>query len=252
MNYRIGTGRITMLDQLKLTLLADLCTSGIGLDTYEQCLDKEHFVNFPHSVFYFFNQRGFRDNAWPIDFAEKIWCVGDSFTVGLGQPFEHIWPQQIKNTINVSMNGASNDWISRKAHYILQHANPAAIFIQWSYLHRRENSDSNLNDEIRMMQHDPKDIDDVANVLKNINHIETAKGTVPVVHSFIPKFHSVKKESDENLLIFQELENMCAVYFPDIQPIDLARDSHHYGQKTALLYANKYVALLEKIKYNRT
>ena len=239
-----------MLSELKLTLHADLCTSSIGLDTYEQCLDKEYFVNYPYKVFYFFNQRGFRDHDWPNDLEEKIWCVGDSFTVGLGQPFEHIWPRQIDNSINISMNGASNDWIARKALYIIQNANPSVILIQWSYLHRRENPDYTLPDEMRMMQQDPSDINDVGNFLKNIKSVENNKKSIPVIHSFIPKFYNLEKDSNENLRIYKELDNIGAVYFPNIEPVDLARDSHHYGKETALLYANKYLDLLEKIKYN--
>jgi hypothetical protein len=239
-----------MLPELQLTLLAGECTAGVGLDTYEQCLDKEYFEKYPYSVFYFFNQRGFRDNEWPDNIEKKIWCVGDSFTVGLGQPFEHIWPQQIDNSLNVSMNGASNDWISRKALYIIQNANPNAVLIQWSYLHRRENLDHTLPDEMRMMQQDPSDVNDVENFLKNIKLVESNKGSIPVVHSFIPKFYNLEKDSNENVTIYAELDKLGAVYFPNITPIDLARDGHHYGKETALLYANKYLDLLEKIKYN--
>jgi hypothetical protein len=239
-----------MLSELQLTLLAGECTTGVGLDTYEQCLDKEYFKAYPHNVFYFFNQRGFRDNEWPENVENKVWCVGDSFTVGLGQPFEHIWPQQIDNSINVSMNGASNDWIARKALYIIQNTNPSAVLIQWSYLHRRENPDHTLPDEMRMMQQDPSDVNDVGNFLKNIKLVESNKGLIPVVHSFIPKFYNLEKESTENLTIYRNLDSIGAIYFPNIEPIDMARDSHHYGKETAVLYAKKYLDLLEKIKYN--
>lgn len=117
-----------------------------GIDSPENCLDKKHFDSYPHDVIYQYNSRGFRDAEWPTSLNEltsAIWCVGDSFTVGLGSPFPHIWPyvlQQTLNTrtINVSMDGASNMWIARKAVQILQDIAPAVMVIHWSYINRRE------------------------------------------------------------------------------------------------------------------
>jgi hypothetical protein len=103
-----------------------------GIDTLEHCSNKQHFLSYPHLVEYVYNQRGFRDEEWPDSLDElknAIWCVGDSFTVGIGQPFAHIWPQVLskslaRRTINVSMDGASNDWIFRKACQIIDKINP--------------------------------------------------------------------------------------------------------------------------------
>ena len=36
-----------------------------GIDSIEQCLDKNHFKNYPHPITYSYNSRGFRDNEWP-------------------------------------------------------------------------------------------------------------------------------------------------------------------------------------------
>ena len=70
-----------------------------GIDSYKKCLDRDHFKNFPHAVEYRYNTRGFRDLEWPDDHQElknAIWCVGDSFTVGIGSPFRHTWPQVLQ------------------------------------------------------------------------------------------------------------------------------------------------------------
>lgn len=235
-----------MLDELFLTSSANQCLTDLGIDSYDQCLDKEFFESYPHPVFYFFNSRGFRDNEWPENINDAIWCVGDSFTVGLGQPFEHTWPQQLKTltdnlVINVSLNGASNDWISRKVLYILKNADPKAILIQWSYLHRRENKDESLLDEQRLMHHDPNDTDDIKNLLKNIQKVEQDKKNVPVVHSFIPKFCSLDHNNNDDEIIYQKLVQDNILFFPTITPIDKARDSHHYGEHTALMYATRYI-----------
>jgi hypothetical protein len=119
-----------------------------GIDSPELCLDKKHFESYAYSVEYNYNSRGYRDQEWPVSIDELkhgIWCLGDSFTVGLGSPLEHTWPyvlQQATNTrtINVSMDGASNNWMARKAIRVLQEISPKIIIIQWSYIARRESS----------------------------------------------------------------------------------------------------------------
>jgi hypothetical protein len=51
-----------------------------------------------------------------------------------------------KKTINVSMDGASNDWISRISQNIAQAVNPTNMVIMWSYIHRRESLDYQTRD----------------------------------------------------------------------------------------------------------
>ena len=116
-----------------------------GIDSPEKCLDKLHFARYPHKITYNYNSRGFRDQEWPSDheLQQAIWCIGDSFTVGVGNLLEHTWPYLLEqrtgqSTINVSMDGASNNWIARHAVDVLTVVNPDIIVIHWSYLHRRE------------------------------------------------------------------------------------------------------------------
>lgn len=119
-----------------------------GMDSLEACLDKNWFRQYPHRVEYHYNSRGFRDAEWPETTEElknAIWCVGDSFTVGLGSPLENTWVYQLqkvskRRTINISLDGASNNWISRKIVDILQKISPRHIVVQWSYINRREYS----------------------------------------------------------------------------------------------------------------
>jgi hypothetical protein len=122
------------------------CWKYSGLDSWENCINKNHFEQYPYNVLYQYNSRGFRDQEWPEspeELKQAIWCVGDSFTVGLGSPVEHTWPWLLQQrtklrTINVSMDGASNNWIARKAINILQKIKPQYIVIHWSYTNRRE------------------------------------------------------------------------------------------------------------------
>lgn len=130
-----------------------------GMDSIERCRDKKHFKAYPYKVEYRYNSRGFRDTEWPTDLTElqnAIWCIGDSFTVGLGSPIEHTWPyllqkQTDRRTINVSLDGASNEWMYRKIKKLVEVVSPKTIVVQWSFLGRREDPDQSLSDEDRRM-----------------------------------------------------------------------------------------------------
>lgn len=132
-----------MLDNLRIPELADTTAMFSGLDQRSMCLDVDHFDRFSYPVSYSYNSRGFRDREWPSDLSSAVWCVGDSFTTGLGSPFEHTWAQRLSQAIgqpviNISMDGASNNWISRRVRDIYSEVCPQNVIIMWSYLHRRE------------------------------------------------------------------------------------------------------------------
>lgn len=243
----------TMLNNLYLnTLINDIFTD-YEIDSYAYCADKNHYNSYPKTVVYSFNSRGFRDDEWPEDLSNATWCVGDSFTVGMGQPYEEIWPSLVREmlspqTFNVSLNGASNDWISRKCIEILKESNPKTIFVQWSYLHRREHTDSTLNDEDRRLHYvknqlvDPmKDLRDFENFTKNVELLENEKKSTKIVHSFIPYF-SDSIDNEKKIVNF--LDSINAQYFNYIEPLDYARDGHHYDVKTATAYAKKYCSFI--------
>lgn len=130
-----------------------------GIDSIKLCPNKHHFKTFKHAVSYQYNSRGYRDIEWPTQLEElnsAIWCVGDSFTVGVGNPFDHIWPQVLQQrtsqrVINVSMDGASNEWIARRAIEIFNTVGPCTMIVMWSYFHRRELIDITLDDEQRRL-----------------------------------------------------------------------------------------------------
>lgn len=132
-----------MFDNLWLPSRAGLTLTYSGMDSPDRCRDPVWFRQYPHSIQYNYNSRGFRDKEWPQDLSQVLWCVGDSFTVGIGQPFEHVWPYLLaqrtgQRTVNVSMDGASNDWICDVALSILAAFPQARIVVHWSYIHRRQ------------------------------------------------------------------------------------------------------------------
>jgi hypothetical protein len=142
-----------------------------GLDSPDDCLDKKHFELYPHNIEYCYNSRGYRDQEWPTELAklqEAIWCVGDSFTVGLGNPAEHTWPYLLqqhtgRRTINVSMDGASNEWMARKIKRLVEVIAPKTIVVQWSYFARRESSIDH-NDEEKRLAHNMLQLSDDADI----------------------------------------------------------------------------------------
>jgi len=115
-----------------------------GIDTREKCLNVEVFDQYPYEIDYQYNTRGLRDREWPeTDLDRAVWCIGDSFTVGIGTPREHTWVYQLeqqlnRRCINVSLDGSSNDWIARRLSQILHQVQPQTVVVMWSYINRRE------------------------------------------------------------------------------------------------------------------
>jgi hypothetical protein len=181
-----------------------------GTDSLKQCSDKEHFKSYPHQIEYKYNSRGFRDAEWPEDLAQlkqAIWCIGDSYTVGIGSPLEHTWVAQVSKqlgtrTINVSMPIASNYWMTRKTLDILTHIRPDVIIIQWSHILATESNDVTLSDEDRRVRYEfdnwnwCNDLDLGLAFIELVKKVEVAKQHTKVIHSFIPKFGIDNKVSD--------------------------------------------------------
>jgi len=166
-----------------------------GLDSYDNCPDKNHFLSYPYPVTYQYNSRGFRDREWPESEEElknAIWCIGDSFTVGLGSPVEHTWTYILekklnKQVINVSMDGASNEWIARRALDIYYAVKPNNMIIMWSYFHRRESTDTSKSDEQRRIFNNTKaqPEDDIENFLNCVDKVNDEIRT-NCIHVCIP------------------------------------------------------------------
>lgn len=265
-----------------------------GIDSPNECLDPDHFRSYPHNISYSYNSRGFRDTEWPSsksELADAIWCVGDSFTVGVGAPIDHTWPNRLaavtgRRVINVSMDGASNEWIARTTKKIVSNITPVNIVIMWSYTHRREDPDAALSDEQRA-QHYIKstveeDWDNFLHCNREIKQINSdiIQFAIPMFHSdeFVLKtWNSIRDQSwpvdppySLNELyklphdIQTELKNLHRC-FDNLQDIfkfqqqllldhnvvsvtlrDYARDGHHFDLITADWVANRAACDLRK------
>lgn len=244
--------------------------------------NKKHRESYPYTVRYNYNSRGFRDREWPDNLEDCIWCFGDSFTVGVGSKLEHTWVYQLekvtgKRCINISLDGASNDWILSKIQDVIKEVNPKHIVVQWSYFHRGHASNLATDEENR--QH-------IAYVetetqIKHFKSLISQLDGLNIVHTFIPdycgyNYYTLVKSWNnvagpdwpqldhvlDNGLIDTLVENELKELFTDvwgnlklhmllqkynpvyIQTLDWARDEHHYDIKTATHVANSIVKQL--------
>jgi hypothetical protein len=191
-------GTPVILPDFVLPSRVNQCWQYSGIDSIEHCFDKNHFKQYPHSITYNYNSRGFRDQKWPDSIEElknSIWCIGDSFTVGLGSPIEHTWSWLLQQqtgcrVINVSMDGASNMWIARRTNLIQKQISPVNIIIMWSYIHRRENKDFNLDDEQRRIHTiASSDVEDIDNLKSCIDLVKNNNVTQLSIPNYLPMLH---------------------------------------------------------------
>lgn len=224
---------------MKIARNQKITLNELGLDSLTYCKNKDHFLNYKKKITYKFNEYGYRDNEWPSDLSDVIWCVGDSATVGIGQPFEETWPQMLekktgKRCINLGEIGCSNDTISLRIQEICKSYTPKLIVVMWSYLNRRRIDGENV-------QFDKKDFGnsrDLKNFIKNYKLCANVQ--TDIIHSFIPDvFNEKNLKSIQYILQHEGIEDIIS--FPQL---DYARDHHHFGIKTSELVTD---LIIEKI-----
>ena len=198
-----------------------------GIDTLEECLDKDHFLSYTKDISYKYNSRGFRDSEWPEDLSNVVWCVGDSFTVGLGQPFEETWPQVLesklgKRCINVGEDGCSNDTMSLRIQEICKSYTPKLIVVMWSYLARRRVNGVNVN-------HDKNDFgnkEDLKNFIKNCTYVNNLPTTI--IHSTIPGAFMGDQGTE---YIMEKITGINQL--KQVEQLDWARDHQHFDSQSS-------------------
>jgi len=244
-----------ILPNLILPTLANQRYDSFSNDSIDTAVHKSHFSNFPYDIEYQYNSRGFRGPEWPSELNNVVWCVGDSFTSGVGSPYNHTWPHLLSDAlsvpaINVSLDGGSNMWISRKILDILE-TTPKCIVVQWSYAHRRESpmGDSDMSRRlysvesrrlfVRFGDTEPNSTTeyDIQNNVDCINLVEANKGETTIIHTFVPKNVPRNYRAGFKDLINQM--NLNVVWFDQI---DYARDYHHYDILTSTSLVEKIIA----------
>ena len=247
-----------ILQDLILSHKVNLTTTNNGIDSLEFCHDPTHFKNYKYDVVYNYNSHGCRGKEWPETIQEAqsaIWCMGDSFTVGLGCPYEHTWTQVLQNesnkpTINVSMDGASNEWISRTAIKILKEVKPVNMVLMWSYIHRRHGirdidlPRNTIIDDEQLRQHyiDSTDIEDMENFSQCVQALLPWKDQTNFIHLTIPSYAPSDLIDHGHAILCQHYTNVV----PYFVQLDFARDFHHFDLLTSQ-HVVKEIANLLKI-----
>lgn len=199
-----------------------------GIDSLELCMNREHYKSYTKEISYRYNSKGFRDHEWPEDLSDVIWCVGDSFTVGVGQPFAETWPQLLekkigKRCINLGEDGCANDTMCLRIQEICNLYNPKTIVVMWSYLARRRKNYENVHYDKDSFG----DQEDVANFVKNykiVNQLDTK-----VINLIIPNAIT-RPDIMDYVLKKQFKKNSHLIHF---EQLDWARDFHHFDIKTS-------------------
>ena len=148
-----------------------------GVDSLQECRNLRHFKNYKKSINYQYNSRGFRDKEWPVDLSDVIWCVGDSFTVGIGQPFKETWPQLLqkktgKRCINLGQDGCSNDSLTLRIKEIVKNHKPKLIVVMWSYFARRRTNNEDKHHDKKDFGRE-KDLQNFADNFSCVNKLPT-------------------------------------------------------------------------------
>jgi hypothetical protein len=215
-----------------------------GLDSYKNSFNKEYFKTYPYTVEYKYNERGYRDKPWPNNLQDCIWCIGDSFTVGIGSPYEHTWAQILERrtgirVVNVSMDGASNQWISRIAKEISKTIQPKNIICMWSFAHRRERPAADNGTDLERRTHYTKDStkqEDLMTFSACVTSLIRTSDKVNYIHSTIPN----ATDSEITSQVFENISN----FIGEVKIIDYARDSFHFDIKTSTSIVDKIMPLL--------
>lgn len=232
-----------MLDELRLDFWKNCELKETGIDSYQFCQDKFHFLKFPFDVSYNYNSRGFRDEEWPTsNLNQCIWCVGDSFTVGLGSPVDHTWVKVLQKqtnnrTINISMDGASNHWIARNAMKIIKQVQPQNMVVMFSYFHRRE-LPLNVPEHQKRLRYIKYETieDDIFNFQWCFNAIEKNKHNTNIIYLTIPK--PLPVEHKDKIIVSHDN------WLGEVEILDYARDKHHFDIKTSESIVTKIMPLL--------
>lgn len=226
-----------LIQELRIPFYQSMHCDQLGMDSIEHCFDKSHFTS-SEPVTYQFNEIGYRTKSVNAINGREALVIGDSFSLGLGVNEQSRWSDQLSDIIgypvlNFCLNGASNDWIARRALDLLSWFDPPFVVIHWTFTHRREIDRPDWYDDERT-ECEPKYLDqeNLHNWMKNFTKIKHER----VIHSAIPNWHI-------------DFDYDAWPVLPAVSPVDLARDGFHYGPKTHRTIAEKITNLLGDVSH---
>lgn len=180
------------------------------------------------SLEYNFNSRGFRDEEWPVDLQNSIWCIGDSHTLGIGIAEQYIYSNLLKqktkkHVINIGFYGANNIWLSCAAVDILNEVKPKNLVIGWTHFDKK----------VKPNEPPAHNIDSYIHFKKCVDRLYKINQTTNIIQFVTPNATLNKIDIDES-------NNFLGM----IETIDYARDNVHMGEKTHEWLANKLGTML--------
>lgn len=211
--------KFDILPNLHVATMLDQQFNEYGTDTSidtERNNRQQQFNNYPYNIKYKFNSRGFRDDEWPDDVNDVIWCLGDSHTLGIGIPVEFQYTKILsrltgKTVLNLGHYCATNIWLNIHALSILQEIRPKNLVIGWTNFDKTLRPDDMLTGNIHNHI-----------LFKNcIKKILDKKSSTNFIDFFTPN-------SVHNTISIQSRDNSLGL----ITYIDYARDGFHIGIKT--------------------
>jgi hypothetical protein len=182
------------------------------------------------------------------------------------------------------MDGASNQWMCRWAQQIHEQINPANMVIMWSFLHRREDSNVALADEVRRIWNTRSTVEeDLEDFKQCVLALKLIKGVchfvIPGANQYEPWLNIWKQVAGEswpeqpltvkdflNLpeFVIKEMKEFGVykkIYLAteanerfklfckeqqiySVEVLDLARDSLHFGQLTSMRIVDQMSRLI--------
>jgi hypothetical protein len=225
------------MHNIRIPRYENLVCSELGHDSPKHA-GRRFFDHEP--VEYEFNAWGFRTHSFDKLNSNSILVFGDSYTLGLGENINNCYTSVMEQQLgcpvfNISLNGASNDWIARRVQNMLSQVQPRAVVVHYTFTHRRELDNASwYDDERTLCEPTHTSAENFDNWQQNFNKIVSAVGQQPLIHSFIPKWHDVKVD----------YSNMPGTVLLPLEPLDRARDGFHYGVKTHQLLGQQLTNLL--------
>ena len=203
-------------------------TSGIDSILHLDGKNLDSFIKYPYPISYKYNSRGFRGPEWPEDLTDVIWCIGDSFTSGIGVPFNHTWPSILQTKIklpciNLGIDGAANGLILNIAKQVASEYNPKYMVIMWSFPWRR------YYDPWQFIQFEVKE--------NNTDNINNFKSCFNQINDLIPNIYNTIIPR----LKLPVIKNLKANLY-EYELLDVARDNFHFDHITAETIANSIVS----------
>ncbi len=207
-----------------------------------------------HNVTYTFNKHGFRGDDVDEQTDYTILVAGCSHSLGVGLDDSQTWVQQLKqilpkqNTlkiINISISGASNDYIARALLQCTELINPDCVIACYTYPARREAL--LLPNKGHVLQMTPTVPDSLAG---DENIIDEYKGWFMTMHKESNMYNWDKNRELIKLLCrvtnTQLIETHVGVMeriqknlHKTLGYVDLARDGEHFGPHTHKKFAQE-------------